>query len=144
MLESVKLELGFALGLFAIFAIIRYRTDSMPIKEMTYLFVVITMSVINALSTSDISYTEVLLANMLILGVTYGLEKIWLLKNEITKVVVYEKIEMILPQYRDNLKADLELRTGLQINKIEIGNIDFVKNKVMISIYYYENGRNKT
>lgn len=137
-LEGVKLELGFALGLFAIFGIIRYRTDSISIKEMTYLFVIIAVSVINALAMKSISYAEILVTNLLIILATFGLERIWLLKNELSKLIVYEKIEMIKPDYLPLLKEDLQKRTGLQINKIRLGDIDFVKNRVLINIYYYE------
>lgn len=146
MLSDVKLELGFALGLFAIFGIIKYRTDSIPIKEMTYLFVIIAVSVINALATNGISYAEIVITNLLIIAVTFGLERIWLLKNEVSKLVVYEKIEMIQPDQVLSLKGDLQKRTGLQINKIRIGDIDFVKERVIITIYYYEseNGHLKT
>jgi hypothetical protein len=138
MLSDVKLELGFALGLFAIFGIIKYRTDSIPIKEMTYLFVIIAVSVINALATNGISYVEIVITNLLIIAVTFGLERIWLLKNEVSKLVVYERIEMIKPDQVLSLKDDLQKRTGLQINKIRIGDIDFVKARVIITIYYYE------
>ena len=92
LLDSVKLQLGFALGLFAIFGIIRYRTDPIPIKEMTYLFLVIGISVVNALANKKISYAELVFANLLIVFVTYGMEKIWLLRHESRKNIIYEKI----------------------------------------------------
>ncbi|MFN9799259.1 MAG: DUF4956 domain-containing protein, partial [Bacteroidota bacterium] len=85
LLESVKLEMGFALGLFAVFGIIRYRTDAIPIKEMTYLFVVIGMSVMNALINKKISLVELMFANVVIIGATYGLERVWLLRHESQK-----------------------------------------------------------
>ena len=91
LLDSVKLQLGFALGLFAIFGIIRYRTDPIPIKEMTYLFLVIGISVVNALANKKISYAELVFANFLIVFVTYGMEKIWLLRHESRKNIIYEK-----------------------------------------------------
>ena len=91
LLENVKLELGFALGLFAIFIIIRYRTDAIPIKEMTYLFIVIGISVMNALVNKKISHAEVLFTNVMFIAITYGLEKIWLLKHESRKNIVFEK-----------------------------------------------------
>lgn len=139
MLASVKLELGLALGLFAIFGILRYRTASMPIKEMTYLFVVIAISVINALTTGYISYSEVFVANVLIVGTVYGLERIWQLKNELCMNIDYEKMDLIRPEFVGLLKNDLEKRTGLVINKIQIGNIDFQKAIVAVKIFYYEN-----
>ena len=95
LLENVKLELGFALGLFAIFGIIRYRTDPIPIKEMTYLFLVIGISVMNALANKKISHAEILFTNLIFVAAAYSFEKIWLLKHESRKNIVYEKIELI-------------------------------------------------
>ena len=86
LLDSVKLQLGFALGLFAIFGIIRYRTDPIAIKEMTYLFLVIGISVINALSNKKISHAELLFANLLIVFITYGMERLWLLRHQSRKI----------------------------------------------------------
>ena len=138
LLDNVKLELGFALGLFAIFGIIRYRTDPIPIKEMTYLFLVIGISVINALANKKISYLELVFANFFIIGITYGLEKIWLLKHESRKNISYEKIELIRPDKREELLADLKQRTGINIIRVEIGRIDFLRDTVNIRIFYYE------
>jgi hypothetical protein len=139
LLENVKLELGFALGLFAIFGIIRYRTLQMPIKEMTYLFVIIGISVINALANKKISYAELLFTNVAILGVTFILERLMLLKHESMKAINYEKIELIKPEKRGDLLRDLEERTGLKINRVEVGKIDFLRDTARINIYYYEN-----
>ncbi|MBS3805960.1 MAG: DUF4956 domain-containing protein [Bacteroidales bacterium] len=138
LLENVKLQLGFALGLFAIFGIIRYRTTTIPIREMTYLFVVIALSVINALANKQISYAELLFSNFIIVFACYGFEKLWLLKHRSRKNIVYEKIENVHPDRYQTLKQDLEERTGLSIEKIEIGNIDFLRDTARIRIYYYE------
>ena len=139
LLENVKLELSFALGLFAIFGIIRYRTETIPIKEMTYLFVVVGLSVINALANKKISYSELLFANLAVVGLSYFFEKVWLLKKTLkNKVVLYEKIEMITEEKRESLIKDLELRTGLKIEKLEIENIDLVRDTAKIKIYYIE------
>lgn len=138
LLESVKLELGFALGLFAIFGIIRYRTRQIPIKEMTYLFLVIGISVINALSNKKISYAELLLTNVLLLAVTYGLERMMMLRHESRKQIVLEKIELIKPENRAQLKIDLEERTGLNINRVEVGKVDFLRDTARVNIYYFE------
>ncbi len=143
LLGNVKLQLAFALGLFAIFAIIRYRTIVVPIKEMTYLFIVIGISVINALSNKQISYVELLFTNLAIIAATFLLEKIWLLRHESSKMIVYEKIENIKPENYDILMTDLEMRTGLKIEKIEIGRINFLNDTVRIRIYYFENGENR-
>lgn len=137
MLGSVKLQLGFALGLFAVFGIIRYRTNPMPIKEMTYLFVIIGISVVNALTNKKVSYAEVLFTNLVLVAIVYGLEKIWLLRHESCKLITYEKIELIKPEKHNELIADLQERTGLKINRIEIGKIDFLRDTARLSVYYY-------
>lgn len=138
LLESVKLEMGFALGLFAVFGIIRYRTDAIPIKEMTYLFIVIAMSVMNALINKKITLAEMMFANIIIIGVTWGLEKVWLLRHESSKIVIYDNIELIQLGRRGELIADLQKRTGIRITRIEIGKIDFLKDTVLIKIHFYE------
>ena len=138
LLENVKLELGFALGLFAIFGIIRYRTDAIPIKEMTYLFIVIGISVMNALVNKKISHAEVLFTNVMFIAITYGLEKIWLLKHESRKNIVFEKIELILPERKEELMADLKERTGLNITRVEVRNVDFLRDTANLRIFYFE------
>jgi len=140
LLENVKLQIGFALGLFAIFGIIRYRTNPIPIKEMTYLFVVIGISVINALANKKVSYAELLFTNLAIVILVYFLEKIWLLKHEVNKTIIYEKIDLIKPAKRKELIADLKERTGLEIHRIEIGRINFLRDTVRLRIFYLENG----
>ena len=141
LLESVSLQIGFALGLFAIFGIIRYRTNPMPIKEMTYLFLVIGISVINALTTKT-GMAEILFANLTVILVTLGLEKIWLLRHVSSKMIVYEKIDLIKPENYDEMIADLKERTGLtDIKKVEIGRINFLKDTCRMIIYYEEKGK---
>jgi hypothetical protein len=137
LLVSVKLQIGFALGLFAIFGIIRYRTNSIPIKEMTYLFLIIGVSVINALADTDTSVAEVLFTNFIIILLTYGLEKIWLLKHVSSKTIVYEKINLIKPENYQELLNDLKERTGIKnISRVEIGKIDFLKDTCTLQIFY--------
>ena len=138
LLDSVKLQLGFALGLFAIFGIIRYRTDPIPIKEMTYLFLVIGISVVNALANKKISHAELVFANLLLVFVTFGMERIWLLRHESRRNIIYEKIELIKPENKEELLADLKERTGLNIVRYEIRRIDFLKDIANIRIFYYE------
>jgi len=144
LLESVKLQIGFALGLFAIFGIIRYRTDAIPIKEMTYLFLVIGISVINALTSTTTSLADLLFTNLVIIFITYGLEKLWLLKHESSKIVIYEKINLIRPENREALIDDLRERTGIdKINRIEVGKIDFLRDTCELKIYYYVSDHEK-
>ena len=138
LLSSVKLGLGFALGLFAIFGIIRYRTDPIPIKEMTYLFIVIGIAAINGLANKKISFAELMFTNIVVVGITYGLEKIWLLKSESRKTIEYEKIELIKPENHALLMEDLKERTGLNIHRFEIGRLDFLRDTARIRVYYYE------
>jgi len=145
LLNSVKLELGFALGLFAIFGIIRYRTDAIPIKEMTYLFVVIGISVINALANKKVSYMELIFTNTAIVFGLYLLEKRLMLKQEGSIRLIYEKIENIHNDNKEILLADLKERTGINIKRYEIQKIDFLKDVADITLYFNvnENDENK-
>jgi apolipoprotein N-acyltransferase len=138
LLESVKLQIGFAFGLFAIFGILRYRTNSIPIKEMTYLFILLGISVINALVNKKTSWAELLFTNAALVIIIYGLERLWLLKHESSKNIIYERVDMNAPEKREELKKDLEARTGLKINRVEIGRIDYLRDTTRIIIYYYE------
>ncbi len=141
LLENVQLQLGVALGLFAVFGIIRYRTDSIPIKEMTYLFVVIGISIINALS-KGISFAELFMANFAIIFITIMGEFYWMYRHESSKIVIYDNLEYIKPQNKKLFLMDLERRTGLKINRVEVGQIDFDKENVKLIIYYFYD-RNK-
>ncbi|NQV36475.1 MAG: DUF4956 domain-containing protein [Candidatus Marinimicrobia bacterium] len=142
LLNNVKLELGFALGLFAIFGIIRYRTDPIPIKEMTYLFIVIGISVMNALANKKVSYAELMFTNSVIIWGLWLLEKRLMLKQEGSIKLVYEKIENIHPESKEILLADLTERTGINIKRYEIQKIDFLKDVAYITLYFNENGNN--
>lgn len=135
LLGSVKIKIGFALGLFAIFGIIRYRTESMPVREMTYLFVIIAISVINALSVT-LSYAELLLTNMIFVVSIWIFETTSRLKHIACKLVTYDKIELITPDQRDLLVDDLTRRTGLDIVKVEVGTIDFLHDTAIVKVYY--------
>jgi len=141
LLGSVKMELGFALGLFAVFSIIRYRTDSIPIKEMTYLFVVIIVSVINALANKKISYVELVSTNLLIVGSLYLLEKVLNLRQEQSHRILYEKIENVQVGKEDLLLADLKSRTGINITRFEVIKIDFLRDVAFINIYFDVNNK---
>lgn len=138
LLESVKLQLGFALGLFAVFGIIRYRTTQIPIKEMTYLFIVIGISVVNALANKKVSYTELLFTNMALLAITKIIEGLKSLENESFTVVYYEKIENVKPENREELFKELEERLGLTISRIEVSNFDYQKDVSKILVYFFK------
>ena len=139
-LKKYELDIGMALGLFAIFGIIRYRTNPIDIKEMTYLFVVIGVSVINSLANKKMSYAELILGNAIVVGAIVIIERVWLLKQETSRKIVYEKLDNIKPENYELLKTDLEQRTGLKINKVSIGNINFSTETANVTIYYY-NGK---
>ena len=136
LLSSVKLELGFALGLFAIFGIIRYRTDAIPIKEMTYLFIVIGVSVMNALSNKKVSYAELVITNSAIIFGLWLIEKRLKLKQENSVRLVYENIENIQLNNREELLNDIYKRTGIKVKRYEIQKIDFLKDIAEIILYY--------
>ena len=138
LLRKVPMELGFALGLFAVFGILRYRTEALPIKEMTYLFIVIGLAMINALTNKSISMLELIFTDCLIVGTTFGIEAIWFNNHERSKNLVYEKINLVKPEHEDELIKDLRERTGLDIFKISVGKIDFLKDTADIKIYYKE------
>ena len=136
-LKKYELDIGMALGLFAIFGIIRYRTDAVPIKEMTYLFVVIGVSVVNSLANQKVSYAEILTANILVVLALYTIERLWFTRNVSVKIIQYEKIENIKPENSAILRQDLEARTGLKIENIKVGDIDFLKDSATIIITHY-------
>ena len=134
LLGGVKLKVGFALGLFAIFGIIRYRTESMPVREMTYLFVIIAISVINALASHLV---QALVANVLFIGWIWLCESNKWIKHVACKLVLYDRPEMTAPARYDELLADLKARTGLDIERIEVGHIDFLRDTAMLKVYYH-------
>mgnify|MGYP000329845019 FL=1 len=136
-LMQMDIDTGMGLGLFAIFGIIRYRTDAIEIKEMTYLFMIIGISVVNALASNELSISEVGVINVTVVLLTYLLENIWLMKHETRKTINYERIDLIKPENQDLLRADLEKRTGLTINRVEVGKIDFLNDTAMVRIYYF-------
>lgn len=135
LLGSVKLKIGFALGIFAIFGIIRYRTESVPIREMTYLFIIIAMSVINALSV-QFSIVEMLTANCLFLLSVWLLESRLWMSHTACKLILYDRIDLIRPDMSEELRRDIERRTGLHVLRIEVGHIDFLRDAAMLSVYY--------
>jgi hypothetical protein len=143
LLENVKIELGFALGLFAIFGIIRYRTDAIPIKEMTYLFVIIAVSVINALSKDYFGYVELTFVNFLLVGALWILERILMLRQEDSLQIIYEKIENIHEDKEKELIADLEKRTGIKIRRYRIDKVDFLRDVALVTIWFFVNGSGK-
>lgn len=137
LLGGVKIRVGFALGLFAIFGIIRYRTESMPVREMTYLFVIIAMSVINALA-NGLSFIDIITVNALFLLTAWAFEKVRMKDAMTEKLVQYDRIGLIKPERREELIADLKERTGLDIQRVDVGGIDFLRDMAVVKIYYQD------
>ena len=133
---KAKTSIGIGIGLFGIFSIMRYRTDAMPVREMTYLFVIISLSVVNAIAAS-VSMAELLVTNIIVVAA------IWLcehrLKLEPSKLVQYDRLELIKPDRSEDLKADLEMRLGLKVRKVEVGAIDMLRDMAVLRVYYDAN-----
>lgn len=136
LLDNVKLQVGFALGLFAIFGIIRYRTITISIKEMTYLFVIIGLTVINALANKKISYAELLFTNTMFIILCWIFESDIFIRHISTKMVIYDNVKLVKAGKDEELKADLENRLGLKIIRIEIGTVDYIKDSAILTISY--------
>lgn len=136
LLGGVKLKTGFALGLFAIFSIIRYRTEQVSIREMTYLFIIIAMSAINGLVIEELTYSEMVLANLLFIASVWVCESNLVIRHLSYKVIKYDNMALITPDKEEELIADLKKRTGLEIVKVEVGGIDFLKDAAIIKMYY--------
>ena len=134
-MKSVGIDVSIGLGLFMIFGIMRYRTEMVPIREMTYLFLSIAVAVING-SNLMVSYAELALANTIILIVLALLEYVVMRNPEASKLICYERIELIRPEHRAELIADLETRLGHKILRVEIGNIDLLRDVAFIKVYY--------
>jgi hypothetical protein len=135
LLNKVEMSMGAAFGLFAVFSMLRYRTEGISAKDMTYLFLVIAIGLIAAISKG--SWEELSLFSAIILIVTHLLEGEWLIKKERAKPVVYDNIHLILPECRENLLADLRMRTGLNVHRVEVEDIDFLKDATRLTVYYY-------
>ncbi|MFL2625696.1 MAG: DUF4956 domain-containing protein [Flavobacteriaceae bacterium] len=135
-LKKYEIDLGLALGLFAIFGILRYRTDPLKVREMTYLFIVIGLSVINALSNKKMSYVEILTANAVVILMAYYLDRYWSRQKTASKDILYQSLDYIKPDQHELLKKDLEDKLGFEILNVEIGQIDFERQTVKVKIRY--------
>lgn len=138
LMRNLNLSIGFAFGLFALFGLLRYRTEPVPIKDMTYLFVVICLGMMNAMFSRKVSYVEFISANVFIIGTTYIIEKVLARKKESFRRITYEKIDLIKLENRQQLIEDLKARTGLDIRRIHIERINFLRDTARIIVYYYE------
>lgn len=130
---KTKTSIGIGIGLFGIFSIMRYRTDAMPVREMTYMFIIIALSVINAIA-NNVSLVELLLTNTLIFSI------IWIcecrLKQAAFKLVQYDRIDLITPDKHNEMKADLTERLGIDVLHVEVGSVDFIRDMAMLKVYY--------
>jgi hypothetical protein len=131
-------EVGVALGLFGIFSMIRYRTEQLPIREMTYLFVLIAISIINGAGMAS-SYASFIATNIIFILLVWVLEAAGMSNRKAQKIITYEKIALIKPDRREELLADLRERTGLEIVKVQVGSIDFLKDTAFLKVTYLPN-----
>lgn len=138
MMTSTTLSMGVGFGLFAIFSVLRYRTDEMPIREMTYLFIVIALPVMNSVMISDTGMPWLLVANGAIVALLFVLEKGWGFHFSGSKRVIYDRVELIGPAERDRLLADLSERTGLPVIRVDVRRIDLLHDTAELTIYYEE------
>ena len=136
LLSDIQINIGFGFGLFAIFAILRYRTDPIPIKEMTYLFIVITLGALNAIVGASMSYVVVLTINLILVTLTYFCEKYWQNNLLLSMNINYENIENIRPDKHEILLQELKERTGIDILRFEIRRVNFLRDTARIRIYY--------
>ena len=146
LMEGGGMELGAAMGLFAIFGIMRFRTEAVPIREMTYLFMLIAVSVFNAVAKGDyhpkadywdgVGIVTILFVNIVFIVMAWMFENTSMMSNECSKIINYDNVKLITPDKRDELKADLEKRVGVKIKRIEVGLLDFLKDSAMIRIFY--------
>ena len=131
-----KTSMGIGIGLFGIFSIMRYRTDAMPVREMTYLFVIISLSVINAIASS-VTPAEIIVTDFVVAFSVWICEK--RLHIQYSKLVQYDRIELVKPERYEDLKKDIEQRLGLDVIKIEVGAVDFLRDMAVIRVYYRNN-----
>ncbi len=138
LMNNVKLSMGFGFGLFAVFSILRYRTEQISVKDMTYLFATITLAVVNALVSKKVSIAELVFTNATILVLVYVLENVWLTRHEAMHQLIYEKIDLIRPENKEQLYADLHQRLGVRVSRVEIGRIDMLRDTVQMRVFYFE------
>lgn len=135
-MASIEIGVGVGFGLFAIFSILRYRTDPIPIREMTYLFIISALPVMNTAAVEWSILPQLAIANLAILAIMFVLEKEWGFNYETSKRIIYEKIDLIQPNQHKELQSDLELRTGLKIKRIDVGKVDFLHDTAELKIFY--------
>ena len=138
LLTSANLSVGVGFGLFAIFSVLRYRTDEMPIREMTYLFILIALPVMNSVMISEAKVAMLFVANGAILGLLIALEREWGFRFAGSKRVMYDRADLLGPANEERLLADLRERTGLAVARVDVKRIDFLHDAAELVIYYEE------
>jgi len=136
LLTSVDLSIGVGFGLFAIFSVLRYRTDEMPPREMTYLFVFIALPIMNSVLMEDGAIVKMLLSNALVIAVLYVLERGWGFRFQQSQRLIYDRIELVTPARREELMSDLRARTGLDIRSVEVRRIDLLRDIAELRVNY--------
>ena len=136
LLSKAEISMGFAFGLFAVFGILRYRTTTLPIKEMTYLFAAIAVALINGLTNEKSDFYELFFINLTILIVVFCLERIWPEEKRNTKRIAYERIDLIESNEREKIVEDLRTRTGLDVIDYSVRNIDFINKSADLRVEY--------
>ena len=136
LLSKVPIELGFALGLFAVFGILRYRTEAIRVRNLTYLFVVIGIALLNALANGGITLAELLIANAVIVGTVGVLEAAPFSGREESRLVNYDRLDLLSPAAAAELLEDLRKRTHLPVERFEIGDVDLLRDSALITIHY--------
>ena len=139
LMTSVEMSIGVGFGLFAIFSVLRYRTNPIPIREMTYLFIIAALPVMNATAATGDHWVKLLIGNLSVILLLAILENGWGFEFESSKTINYEKINLIRPENHALLMKDLEERTGLSIKRLEIGRINFLRDTARIKVYYDTN-----
>jgi hypothetical protein len=141
-MANITIGIGVGFGLFAIFRIVRYRTEPMPVREMTYLFVLMSLPVMNSSGMLQTAWPQLIIANAVIALVLWLLEKEWGFEYQLPRHVVYEKIELIQPSRQAEMVADLEARTGRKVERVEVGKIDFLKDTADLRVYFAKEDQN--
>jgi hypothetical protein len=142
---SVEISIGAGFGLFALFSVLRYRTETVPIREMTYLFLMVALPILNSILLRTGAYTQLLLSDAVIILIIWALEKGWGFRPELgRKQVIYEKIDLVQADRREELIADLKERTGLNIIRCEVNKIDFLRDTADLSVYYADGPAKQT
>jgi hypothetical protein len=137
LLGTAKIQMGFAFGLFAIFSIIRYRTIMISIKDMGYFFICVALGMLNSLADSSDGYLLIIACNLVILGITLGLDRLNFIQNESSKEIIFDNVGLIRPSQREQLIKELRERTELNIHRVDVVKINYLKDTCLLKVYYY-------